>query len=231
VASYTITITSNDEAAAQTTIRVDTASGSARIIELTVRAAEGGGIFPQQLPSLNLDQLIAALVPSAPTAITETPGPSGDVSTGQPPTGQSSTEQSSTEQSSTEQPSTEQSSTEQASARTDVPASEVSDEPAETPQPASSARGGRSSRVRKAARTAPAKKAPARSRQTKAEKAAAMQPTNGRRAYRRMPEAAELLAAYREVGGTTALARHYGVPRHTATGWLRRLRMQGMLES
>ena len=46
-----------------------------------------------------------------------------------------------------------------------------------------------------------------------------------------MPEADEVLAAYREVGGTTALARHFGVPRHTATGWLRRLRSQGQLES
>jgi transposase len=46
-----------------------------------------------------------------------------------------------------------------------------------------------------------------------------------------MPEPGEVLTAYREVGGTTALARHYGVPRHTATGWLRRLRSQGLLEA
>jgi hypothetical protein len=85
--------------------------------------------------------------------------------------------------------------------------------------------------VKKPARTAPAKKAPSRSRQTKGERTAApAQSTSGRRAYRRMPEPGDVLAAYREVGGTTALARHYGVPRHTATGWLRRLRNQGMLD-
>jgi hypothetical protein len=234
VAGYTITITSNDETAAQTTIRVDTASGSARITELTVRAAEGGGIFPQQLPALNLDQLIAALVPPAPTAIAssdESPTASAESAAASAESAPASAELVPTEPA-----SSESAAVEQASAQADVPESapspEASDEPVETPQPASvSARGGRSSRAKKAARTAPAKTAPARSRQTKAERTAATQSPNGRRAYRRMPEANELLSAYREVGGTTALARHYGVPRHTATGWLRRLRMQGLLES
>jgi DNA-binding IclR family transcriptional regulator len=45
-----------------------------------------------------------------------------------------------------------------------------------------------------------------------------------------MPEAREVLDAYRTVGGTTALARHFGVPRHTASGWLRRLRGMGLLD-
>ena len=54
MAGYTITITpSNDDTGAQTTIQVDTASGSARITELTVRAADGGGLAPQQLPAVN----------------------------------------------------------------------------------------------------------------------------------------------------------------------------------
>jgi hypothetical protein len=225
VAGYTITITPNDnEAGAHTTIRVDTTSGSARITELTVRAGEGGAIFPQQLPALNLDQLIAALVPPATTAITAMSSP---------------TEQASTEQASTEQASTEQAATQQASApvatRADVSAPEVEvvRESPEMPQStASPVRAGRPSRAKKAGPTAPAKKAPSRSRQTKAERVAATaQSTSDRRAYRRMPEPADVLAAYLEVGGTTALARHYGVPRHTATGWLRRLRNQGMLDS
>jgi hypothetical protein len=45
-----------------------------------------------------------------------------------------------------------------------------------------------------------------------------------------MPEVDEVLDAYRRVGGTTALARYFGVPRHTATGWLRRLRSMGQLQ-
>jgi transposase-like protein len=46
-----------------------------------------------------------------------------------------------------------------------------------------------------------------------------------------MPDADELVAAYQEAGGTTAVARQYGVPRHTATGWVRRLRRLGLLET
>jgi hypothetical protein len=51
--------------------------------------------------------------------------------------------------------------------------------------------------------------------------------TRDRRAYRRMPD--DVVEVYRQAGGATALARHYGVPRHTAQGWLRRLRQQGAL--
>jgi transposase len=46
-----------------------------------------------------------------------------------------------------------------------------------------------------------------------------------------MPEADEVVAAYRQTGSTTAVAEHYGVPRHTATGWVRRLRRLGLLET
>jgi hypothetical protein len=195
VAGYTITIAPNDdETGPLTTIRVDTGSGSARITELTVRAVEGAGLSPQQLPAVNLEQLIVALAPSAPTAIAASahaePAP--------------------------------------ASADGSVPAAPA--QPSVAPEPsAPPARVGRSGRAKKAGRKAPARKAPSRTRQASAEKAAGQ--ASGRRAYRRMPDAGDVLAAYREVGGTTALARHFGVPRHTATGWLRRLRSQGMLDS
>jgi hypothetical protein len=49
----------------------------------------------------------------------------------------------------------------------------------------------------------------------------------GARPYRRMPDAAEVLAAYEQVGTITGLAEHFGVPRHTATAWARRLRREG----
>jgi hypothetical protein len=63
-----------------------------------------------------------------------------------------------------------------------------------------------------------------------AARAAAWQPAAGRRAYRRMPETRAVLDAYHAAGGTTALARHFGVTRHTASGWLRRLRSMGLLD-
>jgi hypothetical protein len=194
VAGYTITITpSNDDTGAQTTIQVDTASGSARITELTVRASDGGGLSPHQLAAVNLDALIAALSPTAPSA------PAAIIA-GAP----------------TVQPDIV--------AEADAGVSEPS------PQPAVAEATPGTGRARKSARKSAAKKAPARSR-AKADKAAAAPSSTGRRAYRRMPEATEVLDAYRQVGGTTALARHFGVPRHTATGWLRRLRSMGQLDS
>jgi hypothetical protein len=45
------------------------------------------------------------------------------------------------------------------------------------------------------------------------------------RAYRRMPD--DLPTVYAESGSVTVVARHYGVPRHTAQGWVGRLRSQG----
>ena len=50
---------------------------------------------------------------------------------------------------------------------------------------------------------------------------------NGERAYRRMPDADTVLAAYQEVGSVSGLADHFGVPRHTVQGWARRLRREG----
>jgi hypothetical protein len=47
------------------------------------------------------------------------------------------------------------------------------------------------------------------------------------RAYRRAP--ADLAQVFQQAGGVTAVARHYGVPRHTAQSWVRRLRQQGLL--
>lgn len=46
------------------------------------------------------------------------------------------------------------------------------------------------------------------------------------RAYRRMPEANELQTVYQRIGTVTGVAKHYGVPRHTAQGWMARLRKQ-----
>ncbi|MBV7708158.1 hypothetical protein NOVA_35825 [Nocardia nova] len=46
---------------------------------------------------------------------------------------------------------------------------------------------------------------------------------NGR-AYRRMPDAAELRSLYQRLGTVTGVAKHYDVPRHTAQGWMGRLR-------
>jgi hypothetical protein len=172
VASFTITVTPDDGAGAQTTIRVKTAPGSARITELTVKAAGGGGLSPDELSAVDIDALIAAVAP-----------------TGAAPLGT-------------------------------LPA----DLPAEIPPRLPGRRG-----AAKTAGTADAKATNGKPRRG-AEAAHDTQPGTGRRAYRRMPDVSEVLDAYRRVGGTTALARYFGVPRHTATGWLRRLRSMGQLQ-
>ncbi|WP_435593645.1 hypothetical protein [Nocardia sp. bgisy118] len=51
--------------------------------------------------------------------------------------------------------------------------------------------------------------------------------TVGGRAYRKMPDIGELRATYERLGTVTAVAKHYGVPRHTAQGWMGRLRKLG----
>ena len=44
------------------------------------------------------------------------------------------------------------------------------------------------------------------------------------RAYRRMPDPESLQDVYAKVGSIASVARHYGVPSHTAQGWIGRLR-------
>jgi hypothetical protein len=61
----------------------------------------------------------------------------------------------------------------------------------------------------------------------RAVKAATSATAAGERAYRRMPDADEVLGAYRQVGTVSGLAEHFGVPRHTVQGWARRLRREG----
>jgi hypothetical protein len=69
VSKYVITIAPDEEIedeAAQTTVRIDTSTGQTLITELTVRAADGGGLAPADLPPIDLDLLVRALTASAP---------------------------------------------------------------------------------------------------------------------------------------------------------------------
>ena len=92
---------------------------------------------------------------------------------------------------------------------------------------AASAPATRGRRGRKAAAEAPKKATRGRRRSA----AAAEAPAKAGRAYRRMPAQEEVLAAWNETRSATQVANHFGVPRHTATGWLRRLRQMGIIES
>ncbi|MEU6720260.1 hypothetical protein ABZ897_53155 [Nonomuraea sp. NPDC046802] len=50
------------------------------------------------------------------------------------------------------------------------------------------------------------------------------------RAYRKMPDPAELQRVYSETSSIAGVAKHYDVPTHTAQGWISRLRRRGLAE-
>jgi hypothetical protein len=176
MSGYTVTITqSGAKAGPQTTIHVDTTTGAARVVELTMRAADGNGLAPQEVPAIDLAGLIAALAPGGTAAVTGI----------------------------------------------------------KSVAPEGGTRGRRSSasaaKAAKAAAKTAAKRGAGRGRRRAEAAADAGEATTGR-AYRRMPDQDEVVAAWRQSGSTSAVAEHFGVPRHTATGWLRRLRGLGLLE-
>jgi hypothetical protein len=211
MSKYVITITA-DEAdpadAAHTTVRVDTSTGQTRITELTVRAANGGGLAPADLPPVDLDLLVRAL--TATTTAPALPSRADIAGAGAAPV------ISATEPDVVDAMPAPEASPSARAARTGRAAKQAG---RGTRRAAKQARGARKSASgRKAAATA-AKGGAARRRATTSEGAT--------RPYRRMPEATEVLAAYQRIGTITGLAEHYGVPRHTATAWARRLRSQG----
>lgn len=103
----------------------------------------------------------------------------------------------------------------------------------ETGRPAKAAAAGRTAGrgQRPAKRTRAAAPATAEPAKVTRARVAAKKATRGDsgqgRAYRRMPE--DFAAVYKRVGGASAAAGHYKVPRHTVQGWLRRLRSEGVL--
>jgi hypothetical protein len=103
----------------------------------------------------------------------------------------------------------------------------------ETSTPAKTAAAGKAAGrglqpAKRARRAAPAAAQPAKETRARvAVKKAARTGGGEGRAYRRMPE--DLAAVYMRVGGASAVAEHYGVPRHSVQGWLRRLRAEGII--
>jgi hypothetical protein len=92
--------------------------------------------------------------------------------------------------------------------------------------PAAEAASTRTPRRRTSTAT-PAQTTPSRTRRVRADKQTAAPAKSQGRAYRRMPPAEEVMAAYEQAGSLSGLAEHFDVPRHTAQGWARQLRKQG----
>jgi Helix-turn-helix domain len=218
VGSYTITFTPDDVTNASAVVRVDLGASGARITELTVRAGSGDGLVPGELPGFDLGRLMRAIAPAGPTA------PAFELS---------------------------------ATPSTVTAAASYTTEPASTParKTAGRAAAGRGAAAKQTAKQTGAKKAakaaPGTGRAaraasgsaagtrsggagrsaTRSSGAAAVRTGTSRggtgRAYRRTPT--DIVEVFTQAPSATALARHYGVPRHTVQGWLRRLRAEGIL--
>jgi hypothetical protein len=183
MSSYTITITPDDTTRASTTLRVDVSDNAARITELLVRAGAAAGLSAHQLPAVDLDLLLRAVMPAGPKSI----------------------------------PATASESLRAGS-------------PAPTPRrrragkSAEPAAGAKRTGKRAAKGGSGAEQPTTKAR---AAKGGAKAAGRGERAYRRAP--ADLVEVYGQLGGVTAVARHYQVPRYTAQSWIRRLRNEGQL--
>lgn len=278
------TVGADDATSAQTTVRVDTSTGQTRITELTVRAADGGGLAPADLPAVDLELLIRALgassviraLPATDTheeARDETrDGTRGGVAhlaepadQGVPDSGGTTGTETEAVESPVEQPAEPSEVVAELASEADPDVATPARRRAATKRPATRKATGRAASGRAGSGNAAAKRGAAKRGATgrasakkagarkstaakvtpaKAARAKATAPAKatrakatGRsrraagggepRAYRRMPEPAEVLAAYSQAGSITALAEHYGVPRHTANGWARRLRSMG----
>jgi hypothetical protein len=223
VSSYTISITPDQTGNASATMRVDVGAAGTRITELTVRAGNGEGILFDDLPGFDLGRLLRTIVSGATAAPAIEVPASGSAESGiveaEAAAGVSAPVETGT-----------------------APEADASAQPAETGRagrragkakagraPAGRAqRGGRRAGKAASATAAPGAKATGRAGRSRGRKANGAQATEGR-AYRRMPE--DIIEAFREAGSVSGVAAHYGVPRHTAQGWIGRLRKEGRLEA
>jgi hypothetical protein len=213
--SYTITIAPNDDSGNSTTLVVDTSGDQVRITDVHLHAA--GGLAGGTMPTVDFGLLLSAVgtapagqpsidtAPADVAAPAETPAPSavtepaaGDI---EAPAPVAAPRRPRAKRAKAAPPVAEP--TRSRRRRT----------PDETPETTVAPR-------RRRAAATPAKSAPRK----KAAAAKAAAPTAGGRAYRRMPE--DFRGVYEQTSSPAALAEHYGVPRHTAQGWIRRVKAE-----
>jgi len=232
---FTVTIESDHADGGTMTIHLDTASGTARVLEVTVAAAAGGSVSAASFSQLALDRLVAAFSPELPTsaAVAAPPAtpavaaPAQRVSSEPSPVPPATAPPAVVEatpvptQAAAQEPTVTAKRTTRPRAKTAeaglTPANDVATSPAPTPE---------NPPAKKATKTA----AKAAKKTRMAAKARTGAPTeDAGRQYRRMPDPAELVVAYNEATSVTELAGRYEVPRHTMNGWLARLRRDGLI--
>ncbi|PZF97265.1 hypothetical protein C1I99_15935 [Micromonospora deserti] len=213
-------MTADDPSRATTTLAVELDGTTARITELVVRAGDGDGLTPGQIPAVDLDLLLKAVTPAVggQEAITVSPAAAADEETA--PEGESGAvaEPGGTEAA---QPvaTTTSTATEPATASPgNSDATEVA-----VPKQASRAKAQAAGATRAGGRRAvPGAKATGAARKTTKQTGKGETSKDKGRAYRRSP--GDLESVYQQAGSVAAVADHYNVPRHTAQGWIRTLR-------
>ncbi|MEU8299743.1 hypothetical protein AB0C04_21020 [Micromonospora sp. NPDC048909] len=216
MSSYTITIASDDPSRATTTLTVELNGTTARISELLVRAGDGDGLTPGQIPTVDLDLLLKAVTPAVggQQAITVSPSPAADDATD--PKGD---EKSVPDSQPAEAAHTATSVADELA--TPIPAKNDTTEvavPRQTSRAKAPATRATRTGTRKATAVAKATNTTRKSKQTAKDEAS----TGKGRSYRRSPS--DLESVYQQAGSVAGVADHYDVPRHTAQGWIRTLR-------
>jgi hypothetical protein len=215
VTTYSITIIADDDNAATTRLRLDTSGDQVILTDLHLH--DGNGLSAGQLPAIDYGLLLRAITTTTPTPLSG-PTPRQVHSRDTTPALTTVTAEAPARRTRTAAPATATNAKRgrKGSAGTLAAA-----------QPAVDGRTRRASTGSKAA--AANKSVPAARKTTRATAAKANGHTGGGtgRAYRRMPD--DFAAVYQQAGSAGAVAEHYQVPRHTANGWIRRLREQGII--
>jgi hypothetical protein len=206
VTSYTITITPEDSSATTTTLRLDTSGGHVTLTDLHLHASDG--LPTGAVAGIDYGLLLQAITPRQPTPVSTAPAA----------TPIEATPGRAAKAARAARPSTPAKTT-----RTRRTPAEKASAAAQT-EPATKPRGRRATGSTRTGTQPVGTTAGTTAKTAPAKKAVAGEPATGQRAYRRMPE--DFATVYQQAGSTAAVVDHYGVPRHTVHGWIRRLRGQ-----
>ncbi len=213
--SYTITIAPNDDSGNSTRLVVDTSGDQIRITDVHLHAA--GGLSGGTMPTVDFGLLLRAVgtSPSGQPRIESAPA---DMRSHVAPAAPAESTEPVPE--SIEEPGPAKATRSPRAKRTaaDTPVAEP-----KRPRPRRS-RAANTTALEETAAGTRRRRTPAKTGATKkaAVKKATAPNTSGGRAYRRMPE--DFRAVYQQTSSPAAIADHYGVPRHTAQGWIRRIK-------
>jgi hypothetical protein len=224
--SYTITIAPNDDSGAATRLVVDTSGDQVRITDVHLHAPQG--LSSGHIPTVDFDLLLRAVTGTATASnghgaagVTELSGPQHST----PELGAAVAAEPAERPALPAAPKRRARKVAPAGARART-ATKASEEEAAAPRrSASASRTGKQGPVkaggkRTAAAPTPAKRTAAAPAPAKRTRSAA--PATTGRVYRRTPD--DLAEVFAQVETVAGVAAHYQVPRHTAQGWVGRLR-------